>query len=112
MPENRTKTGQFAVGVSGNPGGRPRIDPEVVEILSAAGPEAARKRVKLMKCGDPRVELAASTAVLEALGVGKDGIQPPDPFAAQRPTEIAARVLRSMTPAERAEVARLESESH
>lgn len=25
MPENRTKTGRFAAGTSGNPGGRPRI---------------------------------------------------------------------------------------
>ena len=45
MPENRTKTGQFAPGISGNPGGRPTDTQETregKELLRSASPAACK----------------------------------------------------------------------
>ena len=45
MSENRTRTGQFAPGISGNPGGRPADTQETregKELLRAASPAACQ----------------------------------------------------------------------
>ena len=49
MPEKRAANGRFLPGTVPNPGGRPRANPEVKEILKAAAPEAARIAKKLKK---------------------------------------------------------------
>ena len=67
MPQNRTKTGQFVKGQSGNPGGRTKIDPKVIEILKAALPEMAERLVKLTESDDENVALKAILAAFERL---------------------------------------------
>ena len=63
----RDANGRFVPGVSGNPQGRPGLDPEVKSILTAAAPDAARKLVELINAEDPRVAGTAAGAVLDRL---------------------------------------------
>lgn len=64
MPSEDT---QFSPGVSGNPGGRPRIAPEVRELAAEHGPKAFLKVIEIMN--DPkaqrRVQLAAAEVILD-----------------------------------------------
>ena len=65
---NNEKTARgrsFPPGVSGNPSGRPKIDPEVKEILKAASPDAARELVKLTHSKRENILLAAITEILD-----------------------------------------------
>jgi hypothetical protein len=64
---NRTDppTGQFQKGVSGNPGGRPRVSGEVRELARSKAPRAFERLVELMESKDQRVAMAASNAVLD-----------------------------------------------
>lgn len=64
-PANRTKTGTFKKGQSGNPKGRPKADPEVKEILKAASPAAAKKLVSLARSKNQKIALAACTEILD-----------------------------------------------
>ncbi len=52
----RKKDGTFAPGVSGNPGGRFKIDPEVKAILKGKCPDCARRLVEFVD--DPNKQLA------------------------------------------------------
>ena len=52
-------------GQSGNPGGRPAMSPEVKAALEGATLPAVQKQIELMSCGDVRVELLASQAILD-----------------------------------------------
>lgn len=49
----------WRAGESGNPAGRRPIPPEVIEILKAASPHAARRLVEMMDDADPKVRLQA-----------------------------------------------------
>ena len=53
-PANRTESGRFEKGKSGNPSGRPKMDDETKAILKAAAPDAARLMVKMMN--DPKIQ--------------------------------------------------------
>ena len=64
-PANRTKTGTFKKGQSGNPRGRPKANPEAKEILKAATPDAARKLVELVGSRTEKIALAAATEILD-----------------------------------------------
>lgn len=64
MPSIRSKTGQFVKGLSGNPSGRPKANPEIKEILKAASVDAAKRLVELMQCNNEKIAL---TAVIEIL---------------------------------------------
>ena len=55
---------RFKKGVSGNPGGRPKGNPAVKELLKKHSEDAAKKLVELLYCGLEKVELAAAQEIL------------------------------------------------
>jgi hypothetical protein len=57
----------WAVGQSGNPGGRKAMDPEVRRILEAATPDAARRLAQLVNSPDEKVSLAAIDQVFNRI---------------------------------------------
>lgn len=68
MAESSTKTAPgrpFKKGQSGNPGGRPKQNPEVKAILQAATEDAANKLVAFMSNKNPKIALWAITEVLD-----------------------------------------------
>jgi len=68
---NRTKSGQFAPGSSGNPGGRPKDEARVAELARSYTSEAIDTLVELMRYGkDDRVRGTAAQALLDR-GWGK-----------------------------------------
>lgn len=69
-PENRTKTGRFAAGTSGNPGGRPRRTAKELEVLGCIRGLSALAPVVLEdllrdKTANPACRLKAAEIVLE-----------------------------------------------
>ena len=64
MPQKRDKNGRFLPGNKANPGGRPRADPEVKEILKAAAPDAARKLVELLNSKNEKIAFQAAQEIL------------------------------------------------
>jgi hypothetical protein len=52
-------------GASGNPGGRPKMDPAIMQTLLAGSAGAAARLVELTRSKDERVALLASQAVLD-----------------------------------------------
>ena len=70
MPENRTKTGKFKAGQSGNPGGRPKIPEDVKEATRAACPKAVAVLVELLDDSKALIRLEAAKTLLDR-GYGK-----------------------------------------
>ena len=71
MAENSNKTATrrgpgrpFQKGQSGNPGGRPKVAPEVRELAKEHGPRAFARVVELMDSKDALLALAACKEVL------------------------------------------------
>jgi len=78
MPDNRTKTGQFPKGVSGNPGGRKAQPKEVKEMLKAATVPAVKLLIATMndKKTKPELRIRAAEIILDrALGKPKQPIE-------------------------------------
>lgn len=75
----------FQPGKSGNPGGRPKANPEVLEILRSATPDAARRLVEIANDPGHKQQLAAVESILNrVLGMPKQPIGlDPDDHAAQ-----------------------------
>ena len=59
------RVGKFPKGVSGNPGGRSKMNPEVKEILKAASPDAARTLVELLNSEKESIRLTAAQDILD-----------------------------------------------
>ena len=60
----RDAKGRFMPGSHGNPGGRPKGNPAVKELLKQHSIDAAEKVVELLNCGNPKIELAAAQEIL------------------------------------------------
>ena len=73
--QKRTKSGQFAPGTPGNPGGRPKDEARVAELARSYTSEAIDTLVELMRCGkDDRVRGTAAQALLDR-GWGKPKLE-------------------------------------
>jgi hypothetical protein len=60
----RAEAGRFAPGVSGNPGGRSRVEVEVRDLAQSHGASAIKRLHELMKSKNERVAVAACEALL------------------------------------------------
>lgn len=88
---------KFKPGESGNPGGRPKADPQVVEILTAACPKAAQKLVELIDSTDVKLARVACDSILDrVLGKATQPISGDDSMA-----PIGVRDYSKLTKAER-----------
>ena len=71
----RDKTGRFIKGYSGNPGGRPKDEHDVIELARSYTTEALETLVELMRDGkDERVKGTAAQALLDR-GWGKPKVE-------------------------------------
>ena len=75
LTATRTKSGHFAPGSSGNPGGRPKDEARVAELARSYTSEAIDTLVDLMRHGrDERVRGTATQALLDR-GWGKPKVE-------------------------------------
>ncbi len=74
MPQSRDKAGRFVKGVSGNPGGRLKLPPELKEMAKAAAPRALEVAIEIMNnnVSEDADRLRAANIVLER-AYGKPG---------------------------------------
>ena len=73
--QKRNKSGQFAPGTSGNPGGRPKDEARVAELARSYTSEAIDTLVELMRHGkEERVRGTAALALLDR-GWGKPKVE-------------------------------------
>lgn len=52
-------------GQSGNPGGRPKAEAEVVQLAREASPRAIGRLIELVEHSEPRTAIAAANSVLD-----------------------------------------------
>lgn len=72
---NRSASGQFTPGSSGNPGGRPRDDQKAAKLARSYSVEAIDTLVDIMRNGkDERVRGTEATALLDR-GCGKPKVE-------------------------------------
>ena len=75
IQKSRLKSGQFAPGQSGNPGGRPKDEHRVAELARSYTVEAINTLVELMRDGkDERIRGTAAQALLDR-GWGKAKVE-------------------------------------
>jgi hypothetical protein len=61
----RTGGGRFAPGASGNPGGRPPEEREVLRLARAKGVEAIERLAYWMASDNPKASISAANALLD-----------------------------------------------
>jgi hypothetical protein len=95
---------KFTKGQSGNPGGRPKEDPELKELARAASPEAIERLVHWMRSDNAKASVTSCIAILDrAYGkpvqmtelTGKDG--GPIETADLSEKEIARRIAFALS---------------
>lgn len=64
----RDEKGRVTAGAKLNPGGRPKLDPQVVAALAAANLPAAKRLAQLSQDEDPKIALPACLAILDRNG--------------------------------------------
>lgn len=64
-PSNRTSTGRFPPGVSGNPTGRVPLPPEIKARLAELGPVALRRLAELLHSQNEAIAVRAAEALLD-----------------------------------------------
>ena len=79
----------FQKGQSGNPGGRPKVAPEVRELAKEHGPQAFARVIKLMDSKDESLALAACKEVLNRVY----GRSPQPLVGGDKPIEIETTPL-------------------
>jgi hypothetical protein len=85
----------FKPGQSGNPLGRPKLDPDVVALARAASPDAIRKQIALLESEDENVALKAAQAILDR-AYGKPMQNVTATVSTQKAEELADDVLASI----------------
>jgi hypothetical protein len=78
----------FQRGVSGNPGGRPKVDPEVKALLDEMTPEAIKTLGEIMR----NKKAQASARATAALGILRKTV--PDLSSQELKAEIGSHVVR------------------
>src|SRR5262245_38584282 len=61
---------KFQKGVSGNPGGRPKLPADIREAFKARAPEALEVLIRCLQSDDERIAMMAAQAILDR-GYGK-----------------------------------------
>src|SRR5262245_24457824 len=61
---------KFQKGVSGNPGGRPKLPADIREAFKAKAPEALEVLIRCLQSDDERIAMMAAQAILDR-GNGK-----------------------------------------
>ncbi len=103
-PGNRSKTGKFNKGVSGNPNGRPKTPQEFKDIVKANTVDAIKKVIYLMNNAEKEdIQLKAAETILDrAYGKAAQPIVGDNDFDALRidindPAAVEARINELIT---------------
>ena len=91
--ENSKASHLWKKGQSGNPGGRPKGNPEVKALAKAGSVKAIKRLIELIDSSDGRIAISASTVVLDRAW-GK-AAQPMTGDEGDGPVEITIRYVSS-----------------